>query len=194
MLVDESFIIKDMIKGYQNKTIINLGSSDKKFYMKTQPFIWENIIEPLKRARNSVINVDKKYSEGVDLVADSCDLSKKIGDGFADLVLCTNIIEHVIEPIRLIGEINRILTPGGDCILSAPGCYPFHADPIDNTLRFPTKFEWENIFDIYKKCVNSNSSFEIVNYKRTPYKDCPPHYSFDKKVFATVVKIRKKIK
>jgi SAM-dependent methyltransferase len=37
-----------------------------------------------------------------------------------DAVLCTEVIEHVPEPIRVIHEIGRILRPGGRLIITAP--------------------------------------------------------------------------
>jgi len=37
-----------------------------------------------------------------------------------DLVLCLSVLEHVWEPDRLLGEIHRILVPGGTALLNVP--------------------------------------------------------------------------
>jgi SAM-dependent methyltransferase len=37
-----------------------------------------------------------------------------------DVVLCTEVLEHVSEPIRVLMELGRILRPGGTLILTAP--------------------------------------------------------------------------
>lgn len=37
-----------------------------------------------------------------------------------DTVTCIEVIEHVLNPIRLLGEINRVLHPRGQLILSTP--------------------------------------------------------------------------
>ena len=41
-------------------------------------------------------------------------------DGCADAVLCTQVMEHVRDPFRLVGELVRVLKPGGVLILSGP--------------------------------------------------------------------------
>lgn len=48
-----------------------------------------------------------------------------------DCVKCTELLEHVEYPERVIGEISRILKPGGALILSTPFNFPIHSDPHD---------------------------------------------------------------
>jgi predicted SAM-dependent methyltransferase len=43
-----------------------------------------------------------------------------VPDGTFDVVLCTEVLEHVPEPIRALGELARILKPGGTLMLTAP--------------------------------------------------------------------------
>lgn len=49
---------------------------------------------------------------------DVCNLP--FGDGEFDLVLATDIIEHVDDDLRAITEIRRVLAPGGTAIISVP--------------------------------------------------------------------------
>lgn len=49
---------------------------------------------------------------------DVCDLP--FGDAEFDLVLATDIIEHVDDDLRAVGEIRRVLAPGGIAIISVP--------------------------------------------------------------------------
>jgi SAM-dependent methyltransferase len=49
---------------------------------------------------------------------DVCNLP--FGDGEFDLVLATDIIEHVDDDLRAIEEIRRVLAPGGTAIISVP--------------------------------------------------------------------------
>lgn len=37
-----------------------------------------------------------------------------------DSVVCSDVIEHVSEPLKLLGEIKRVLKPGGHGVLSTP--------------------------------------------------------------------------
>jgi SAM-dependent methyltransferase len=43
-----------------------------------------------------------------------------LGDGIADVVFLGDVIEHVYSPDQLVGEIARILRPGGYLVLSTP--------------------------------------------------------------------------
>lgn len=49
-----------------------------------------------------------------------------------DLVLCTQVLEHVEWPPTIIGEIRRILKPGGTAFISVPAVFPLHGGPYDN--------------------------------------------------------------
>jgi SAM-dependent methyltransferase len=48
-----------------------------------------------------------------------------------DLVICTQVIEHVESPSDALREIARILRPGGQLILTAPHVWFFHPHPTD---------------------------------------------------------------
>jgi ubiquinone/menaquinone biosynthesis C-methylase UbiE len=41
------------------------------------------------------------------------------------------MLEHVERPWVVVHEIQRILKPGGVCIITAPFITPYHADPYD---------------------------------------------------------------
>ena len=46
--------------------------------------------------------------------------------GSVDTILCTEVLEHVPDPDRVISEIARVLRPGGIAICTAPFFYPVH--------------------------------------------------------------------
>jgi len=48
-----------------------------------------------------------------------------------DTVLLTDVLEHIAEPFRLIGEISRILKPQGKLIMGVPFFYWIHEAPYD---------------------------------------------------------------
>jgi SAM-dependent methyltransferase len=83
-------------------------------------------------------NSDWDYA-GLDAVADLSWMP--VRSGSADLVLNTQVLEHVPDPRRAVEEMVRILRPGGQLILTAPQGWPEHQQPHD-FFRF-TRFSIE---------------------------------------------------
>jgi SAM-dependent methyltransferase len=52
-----------------------------------------------------------------------------VPDAAFDVVLCTEVLEHVPEPIPALHEIVRILRPGGSLLISAPLGSHLHQEP-----------------------------------------------------------------
>lgn len=60
-----------------------------------------------------------------------------------DQVICTQVIEHVREPDKMMSELHRVLRPGGTLWISAPLFYAEHGMPHDYR-RF-TRSAWEQM-------------------------------------------------
>ena len=41
-------------------------------------------------------------------------------DEYFDCILCTNVLEHIVDVFGLVGELSRTLKPGGTCLLAVP--------------------------------------------------------------------------
>lgn len=54
-----------------------------------------------------------------------------IEDSSVDMVLSTQVLEHVRDPRIYLAECRRVLRPGGILVLSTHGLMVYHADPID---------------------------------------------------------------
>jgi SAM-dependent methyltransferase len=68
-----------------------------------------------------------QYLAPIDYV---CDLTSiPLPDGSLDAVLCTEVIEHIVEPTRALGELSRLLKPGGRLFVSAPLLSWLHMEP-----------------------------------------------------------------
>ena len=52
-------------------------------------------------------------------------------DGSFDSVLCNQVLEHVFNPDEFLGEIARVLKPGGKLLLTVPFVWDEHEQPFD---------------------------------------------------------------
>lgn len=73
-----------------------------------------------------ITRMDWEYGQ-IDYVSDITAIP--VPDSSFDAVLCTEVFEHVPEPIAAIREIGRILRPGGSAFISAPLGSGLHQQP-----------------------------------------------------------------
>lgn len=52
-------------------------------------------------------------------------------DAAFDSALCNQVLEHVFEPDQFLGEIRRVLKPGGRLLLTVPFVWDEHEQPFD---------------------------------------------------------------
>ncbi len=53
------------------------------------------------------------------------------GDGSFDCILCNQVLEHVFNPNEFLGEVARVLVPGGKLLLTVPFVWDEHEQPND---------------------------------------------------------------
>jgi SAM-dependent methyltransferase len=116
---------------------LNVGSSTRHFREVEQPHIHSELIRPLEAAGIRVVHCDLKADEGVDLVGNVLDpdFQRQMADRRADVLLCCNILEHLIDPQAFADACSSLVRPGGYMVVTVPYSYPYHADPIDTMLR-----------------------------------------------------------
>jgi SAM-dependent methyltransferase len=73
--------------------------------------------------------LDIKRGMGVQIIGDAQSLG--IADSSFEVVLCTEVLEHLPEPQRAIDEIFRVLAPGGQLLLTTRFLFPIHDAPHD---------------------------------------------------------------
>lgn len=75
------------------------------------------------------IALDVRPGHGVRILGDAQALG--IAGAAFDVVLCTEVLEHLPEPQRAIDEMHRVLKPGGTLLLTTRFLFPIHDAPHD---------------------------------------------------------------
>jgi SAM-dependent methyltransferase len=84
--------------------------------------------------------VDKEYPN----LDYKCTLENlPMADATYDLVLCSQVLEHISEPVAALREIRRVLKPNGQAWVSAPLFYEEHEAPYD--FHRYTQFAWRRM-------------------------------------------------
>ena len=108
----------------------------------------------LEKYVGQYIGVDIPGNEVADFYAD-IESRTQLPDNFADVVLSTQVLEHVPQPITYLKECYRLLKPGGILILSTHGYWIYHPDPQDL---------WRWTADGLKRIIQ-DAGFEIVDFQ-----------------------------
>jgi len=80
--------------------------------------------------QTTTLDIAARDGVKVDIIADAHDLSQ-IPDASFDIVLCTEVLEHLHTPERAIAEFRRVLKPQGLLLLSTRFIFPLHDVPGD---------------------------------------------------------------
>ena len=75
------------------------------------------------------VALDVQRGIGVQVIGDAQALG--VRDASFDVVLCTEVLEHLPEPQRAIDEMFRVLVPGGELVLTTRFLFPIHDAPHD---------------------------------------------------------------
>ncbi len=99
----------------------------------------------------------------IDIVSDILDIPEP--DASFDAVLCTEVLEHLPDPVRALDEMARLLRPGGMFIITAPFWSLTHFAPYHYATGFNRYFYEFHLgrlgFDIVEMIPNGNF-FECV--------------------------------
>ncbi|MDR1866157.1 MAG: class I SAM-dependent methyltransferase [Bacteroidales bacterium] len=118
--------IKDIFDRYikENDTVFDIGCGNKPMEQYIRTLIKND------RAESYVgCDVVQSSARKVDIVCDATDIPEK--SSAYDIVVCTQVVEHVFDHAKVFEEAFRLLKPGGFFIVSGPFVWPVHEAPYD---------------------------------------------------------------
>ena len=98
------------------KRVLDVGSGVKPYY----PFFADAA---------EYVGMDVKENVDADLVGSADAIP--VEDGRFDVVLCTQVLEHVDDPAAVVRELSRVTAPGGRVLASTHGVMLYHPNPQD---------------------------------------------------------------
>ncbi len=110
----------DEVKG---RTVLEVGSLDV-----------NGSVRPLVAAFGpaSYVGVDMQAGPGVDVICDATELAARFGSDRFDLLLSTELLEHVRDWRAVISQFKRVLKPYGRLLVTTRSRgFPYHAYPFD---------------------------------------------------------------
>ena len=165
--------IFEWIKKQNPVSIIDIGGGYGTFCMycrKLFPNSYIRLVDIVQTA-----NFEMLKENNIDLCL--CDIEKSIPDGTYDIVIFTEILEHLtFNPVDTINKIKKLLNPKGKLYLSTPdvnswgrlGFFESHKDMIDG-FHFRPDLKFEHIYHYSKEELKELlkdfkiNKFEIIN-------------------------------
>jgi SAM-dependent methyltransferase len=144
-------------KNYKSKKILDYGSGDQRY---KKFFIEKNTYYSLDVKKSG----HPKIKKNTFIIDASIKKKSKIKNSFFDIIVCTEVLEHVIHLDFTIKEMKRVLKKNGLIFVTTPFVWPEHEIPYDFR-RFTSyglkKLFLENNFKILesKKLILQNKAF-----------------------------------
>ena len=117
--------------------ILSIGSGNRDFRRRRQPWIDAQLYDPLDQQGVQVLHHELRVAPGVDIAGDLEDerFRSELMQLGVRSVLCCNVLEHVLDPASLVAAVEQLVPSGGIIGVTVPRSYPYHPDPIDTMLR-----------------------------------------------------------
>ena len=96
---------------------VGAGDSPNKKYFKNVCYLTQDVVQ--------------NKTESIKYVCDINEGIPEIQSATLDLILCTQVLEHIKEPHKVFKEFNRLLKNGGKLFLTTNMCYEEHMTPHD---------------------------------------------------------------
>jgi len=98
--------------------VLDIGSGEYRAY--------EPLFEPYV---DEYVCLDRNHSKTVDICSDC--YSIPLADGLFDVIVSTQVLEHLETPHKMLSEAYRLLKPNGSLVMTVPMSWGLHEEPYD---------------------------------------------------------------
>jgi SAM-dependent methyltransferase len=159
----------EIIRRSVSDFILEASSNDKKGYkvLDIAPQDHNGAKEFFQQS--DIATLDINPNSTATFIADICDdNSEIIPSNHFDLIICTEVLEHTLNPFKAVDELYRILKPGGSCYITTPFDLRIHG-PLPDCWRF-TEHGLRELFKRFetaeiRSIENENRFLMPIHYK-----------------------------
>ena len=176
----DQWVIKELSKLTPGMTLLDAGAGEQPYKKHCQhlQYVSQDFAEYNPQELKEGLQMQTWDYGKLDIVSDVAAIPRP--DASFDAVLCTEVIEHIVNPIEAIKEFSRLLKPGGQLILTAPFCSMTHFAPYHFYSGY-NRFFYQTVlaqhgFDIVEMEENGNY-FEYVAQELKRLESIGIHYS-----------------
>jgi ubiquinone/menaquinone biosynthesis C-methylase UbiE len=122
--------LRDTIEGLPNGLrLLDAGAGEQRNrqYCRHLEYVSQDFCQYRGDGDGSALQTGAWDTTKIDLVSDITEIP--VADQSFDVVLCTEVLEHIPDPLAAIREFSRVLKPGGVLVLTAPFCSLTHFAP-----------------------------------------------------------------
>jgi SAM-dependent methyltransferase len=143
------------------------------------------------------IDAEQNPENSVDVVCriDQPLPSEAIANGTFDFILCTEVMEHVVDWNMAFSNFSQLLTPEGRLFITCPYFYPLHEEPYDfwratpYTLQhFGNKFGLKILYQ-----VNAGDGWDVLGTLLGSIYSEPKSHSLGDRIFSKVISLCQKV-
>lgn len=107
--------------------------SEKILVLDIAPQVHEGAKAYFKKAKVETLDID--HNSGATYIADITKYNRFLPDEKFDIIVCTEVLEHTLDPFSAVKEIYRLLKSGGVLLLTVPFNFRIHG-PLPDCWRF----------------------------------------------------------
>ena len=152
--IRDKWVIEKLLNIPKDKVILDAGAGESKYqkYCTHLKYIAQDFGEYIPNETITGMQFAQWDYSGINIKCDIIDIP--LEDSSVDAILCTEVFEHISNPVLALKEFSRLLSVGGTLILTAPFCCLTHMAPY---------FFYNGFSDYWYEEHLKQSGFKIVD-------------------------------